>query len=214
LRFYARWVARKHRDQSEGVRHIWCRGNRRQPIFADDFDRERYLVLLGKVCRKLGWRVVAYCLMTNHVHLVIEVPADTLSYGMQLLSGQYAQAFNRRYGYVGHLFQGRFSASRVDDEAYGLQLTRYVVQNPTRAGMVEEAVDWRWSSHRAVLGKVQPPAFLDVEWTLSQFARKLELAREWYASFVDAYGHRLEERGQAPGQDPSGRGRDGPARGP
>jgi len=178
---------RKHRDQSEGVRHIICRGNRQQPIFVDDFDRERYLALLGKTCRKYGWRVVAYCLMTNHVHLVVDVPADTISRGMQLLSGQYAQAFNRRHGYKGHLFDGRFFALRVDDEAYGLQVTRYVVQNPTRAGMVRQAVDWRWSSHRAVLGKAPPPPYLDVEWTLVQFARKVELARESYASFIDAY---------------------------
>ncbi len=207
-------MARQQRDQSEGVRHIWCRGNRRQPVFVDDFDRERYLVLLDKVCKKLGWRVVAYCLMTNHVHLVVDVPAGTLAYGMQLLSGQYAQAFNRRHGYTGHLWQGRYSSTRVDDEAYGLQLSRYVVQNPTRAGMVQEAVDWKWSSHRAVLGKVAPPPFLDVEWTLVQFALKRELARESYARFVAAYGHRPQRRGQAPGQDPGGRGPGGLARGP
>jgi len=207
-------VARQLRDQSEGVRHIWCRGNRRQPVFVDDFDRERYLVLLAKVCKKLGWRVVAYCLMTNHVHLVVDVPAGTLAYGMQLLNGQYAQAFNRRHGYTGHLWQGRYSSTRVDDEAYGLQLSRYVVQNPTRAGMVEEAVDWKWSSHRAVLGKIAPPPFLDVEWTLVQFALKQELARESYARFVAAYGHWRQSRGQAPGQDPGGRGPGGPARGP
>ena len=206
-------MARKLRDQSEGVRHIICRGNRQQPIFVDDFDRERYLKLLEKVCRKCGWRVIAYCLMTNHVHLVIDVPAFTVSYGMQLLSGQYAQAFNRRHGYKGHLFEGRFFAVRVDDEAYGLQLTRYVVQNPTRAGMVETAVDWQWSSHRAVLGKTAPPPFLDVEWTLAQFARKQQLAREGYASFVDAYETRPENRGQAPGQGPRGRAEDGPAGG-
>ena len=214
FRLYARNVARTKRDQSEGVRHIWCRGNRKQPVFTDDFDRERYLVLLGKVCRKLGWRVVAYCLMTNHVHLVIDVPAETLSCGMQLLQGQYAQAFNRRHGYAGHLWQGRFAATRVDDEAYGLQVTRYVVQNPTRAGMVEEAVDWKWSSHRAVVGKVAPPPFLDVEWTLVQFARKQMQARDAYARFVAAYGRPPENRGQAPGQAPGRRGPHGHARGP
>ena len=170
-------MARKKRDQSEGIRHIWCRGNRKQPIFVDDFDRERFMVLLAKVSKKLGWRCVAYCLMGNHVHLVIYVSADTISRGMQLLNGQYAQAFNRRHGYVGHLFQGRFSDSRVDDDAYSLQVGRYVVLNPVRAGMVGDAVEWTWSSHRAMLGKVAPPPFLDVEWTLGQFARKLELAR-------------------------------------
>src|SRR5436305_8155101 len=194
------------------MRHIWCRGNRKQPIFVDDFDRERYLALLEKVAKKLGWRVIAYCLMTNHVHLLIVVPADTVSYGMQLLHGQYAQAFNRRHGYVGHLFQGRFHASRVDDEAYSLQVCRYSVLNPVRAGMVEEAVDWKWSCHRAMLGKVAPPPYLDVEWALGQFARKLDDAREAYAAFVAAGERslaqtRLERRGQAPGQVPPGRGR-------
>ena len=191
------------------MRHIWCRGNRKQPIFVDDFDRERFLVLLAKVSKKLGWRCVAYCLMGNHVHLVIDVPAFTISRGMQLLNGQYAQAFNRRHGYVGHLFQGRFSASRVDDEAYSLQVGRYVVLNPVRAGMVGDAVEWSWSSHRAMLGKVAPPPFLDVQWTLGQFARKIDLAREAYTDFVSAGQRALEharpkDRGQAPGHGPPG----------
>jgi REP element-mobilizing transposase RayT len=203
-------MARRPRDQSEGVRHVTCRGNRRQPIFVDDYDRERFLALLGKVSRKLGWRVVAYCLMPNHVHLVIDVPANTISRGMQLLNGQYAQAFNRRHGYVGHLFQGRFYAARVGTESYSLQVARYVVLNPSRAGMVQEAVEWRWSSHRAMLGKEQPPPFLDVGWTLGQFARRLELAREGYAAFVAAGERRPDQtrpdtRGQAPGQVPGGR---------
>jgi REP element-mobilizing transposase RayT len=200
-------MPRKLRDQSEGMRHVWCRGNRKQPIFVDDYDRERFMVLLGKASKKYGWRVVAYCLMGNHVHLVIDVPAFTISRGMQLLNGQYAQAFNRRHGYVGHLFQGRFSASRVDDEGYSLQVGRYVVLNPVRAGIVDEAVDWKWSNHRAMLGKVSPPPFLDVAWTLGQFARKLEQARDEYVSFVAAGKRaieqaRLEERGQAPGHGP------------
>jgi REP element-mobilizing transposase RayT len=186
------------------MRHIWCRGNRKQPIFVDDFDRERFLVLLAKVSKKLGWRCVAYCLMGNHVHLVIDVPALTISRGMQLLNGQYAQAFNRRHGYVGHLFQGRFSASRVDDEAYSLQVGRYVVLNPVRAGMVGDAVEWSWSSHRAMLGKVAPPPFLDVQWTLGRFARKIDLAREAYTDFISAGQRALEQarpkdRGQTPG---------------
>ena len=173
-------------------------------MFVDDYDRERFLVLLEKVAKKLGWRVIAYCLMTNHIHVVVYVPAFTISRGMQIVNGQYAQAFNRRYGHVGHLFQGRYYASRVDDEAYLLQVAKYVVLNPARAGMVQEAVEWQWSSHRAVLGKEQPPAFLDVRWTLGQFARRVELAREGYADFI-AVGERAladarrDDRGQAPG---------------
>ena len=168
------------------------------------------MVLFAKVCRTLGWRCIAYCLMGNHIHLVIDVPAFTISRGMQLLNGQYAQAFNRRHGYVGHLFQARFSASRVDDDAHSLQVGRYVVLNPVRAGMVEEAVDWEWSSHPAMLGKVAPPPFLDVEWTLGQYARKLDDARRAYADLIAAGEReikqtRLQNRGQAPGQVPRGR---------
>jgi REP element-mobilizing transposase RayT len=207
-------VARKLRDQTEGLRHIRCRGNRKQPIFVDDFDRERFMVLFAKVSRKLGWRCVAYCLMGNHVHLVVHVPPFTVSRGMQLLNGQYAHSFNRRHGYVGHLLEGRFRAARVDDDAYSLQVNRYVVLNQVRAGMVEEAVDWKWSSHRAMLGKVAPPPFLDVEWTLGQFNRKLERAREEYAKFVEEGERalkqaRLKRRGQAPGHEPPGHGRYG-----
>jgi putative transposase len=202
-------MARTLRDQTEGMRHIWCRGNRKQPIFLDDFDRERFMLLLGKIARMFGWRCAAYCLMDNHVHLVIHVPAFTVSRGMQLLNGRYAQLFNMRHGYVGHLFQGRFSASRVDDEGYSLQVGRYVVLNPVRAGMVEQAVEWRWSSHRAMLGKETPPPFLDVEWTLGQFARRLDDAREAYARFIAAGEQaikearleeaRLKRQGQTPG---------------
>jgi putative transposase len=192
------------------VRHIWCRGNRKHAIFSDDYDREHYLALLAKVAKKLEWRVVAYCLMTNHVHLLIEVPAFTIAKGMQILNGEYAQYINRRHGYVGHLWQGRYSASRVDDESYCLQLDRYIVNNPVRARMVDEAADWQWSSFRAALGKVAPPAYLDTEWTLKQFARRLDHARTLYRDFVDAARTAdrppvPKPRGQTPGQVPRGR---------
>jgi putative transposase len=92
-------VPRPLRVEAPGIYHVTCRGNRRQPIFADDHDRGRYLALLAAVSAKLGWRCLAYCLMSNHVHLVLDVPDQTLSRGMQLLSGRYAQAYNRRHGW-------------------------------------------------------------------------------------------------------------------
>ena len=192
------------------MRHIWCRGNRKHAIFSDDYDREHYLALLAKVAKKLEWRVIAYCLMTNHVHLLIEVPAFTIAKGMQILNGEYAQYINRRHGYVGHLWQGRYSASRVDDESYCLQLDRYIVNNPVRAGMVDAAADWQWSSFRAALGKAAAPAYLDTEWTLKQFAHRLDRARTLYQGFVDAARTAdrppvPEPRGQTPGQVPRGR---------
>jgi REP element-mobilizing transposase RayT len=172
--------------QAPGIYHVTCRGNRRQPIFTDDYDRERYLALLAAVSRRLGWRCLAYCLMTNHVHLVLDVPGQTLSRGMQLLSGRYAQAYNRRHGWIGHLFQGRFHSVVVEEEGHSLELARYLVLNPERAGAVARAVDWRWSSHRALLGKAPAPAFLDAQGT-----RRLS-------------GTGIS-RGQTPGRVPPGR---------
>ena len=205
---YRRVVPRPLRIQAPGIYHIWCRGNRRQAIFTDDHDRERYLGLLAAVAKQLGWRCLAYCLMTNHVHLVIDVPDQTLSRGMQVLSGRYAQAYNMRHGWVGHLFQGRFASERVETEAYSLELGRYVVLNPQRAGMVRRAVNWRWSSYRAMVGRAPAQPFLDTSWTLRQFGKVLSKARAAYAAFVEA-GVGLGRppntgisRGQTPGRVP------------
>jgi putative transposase len=206
------------------VRQITCRGNRRQPIFVDHYDRERFLALLAKVAKRYGWRVIAYALTTNRVQLVIDVPAFTISRGMQILNGQYAQAFNRRHGYVGHLFERRYDATRIDMEPSS-PAAGYVVLSPSRAGMVQEPVTWRRTSHRALLGKQQPPPFLDIRWTLDRLARRSELARPGNSEFSAGGGRppdatrpepagtesprpagtRREDRGQAPGQVPRGR---------
>jgi REP element-mobilizing transposase RayT len=128
-------MPRPLRDQSAGLRHVMCRGNRGQPIFVDDLDRRRYVWLLDEACHRYGWRAAGYCLMTNHVHLVANVGAGTISRGMQWLSGKYGQLFNRRHGVNGHLFQGRFRAEIIADEAYAIEVVRYVDLNPVRAGV-------------------------------------------------------------------------------
>lgn len=133
--------------------HVTSRGNARARIYADDADRRNFLELLGAVCDRHRWRVHAYCLMGNHYHLVIETPEPTLSKGMRHLNGVYTQAFNRRHRKVGHLFQGRYTAILVDKDKYLLELARYVVLNPVRAGMVKSAGQWPWSSYRALIGK-------------------------------------------------------------
>ena len=183
---YARDVPRPHRVQAAGIRHVVCRGIRGLPIFVDDFDREWYLGMLDLVCRDFEWRVLAWCLMTNHVHLVVDVPEDTISRGMQLLSGNYGQAFNWRHGHTGHLFQGRFHDELVDDASYGLTVVRYVDRNPERAGLVDDPAGWRWSSYRALVGLDAPRPFHDTAWTLEQFSSDPVRARELYADFVAA----------------------------
>ena len=105
--------------------HITSRGNERKAIYVDDTDFELFLTLLGKVCEQYNWVVHAYCLMTNHYHLLVETPDANLSKGMRQLNGTFTQAINRQHQRVGHLFQGRYKAILVDKDAYLLELSRY-----------------------------------------------------------------------------------------
>jgi len=122
--------------------------------------------------------------MTNHYHLVIETPDANLAKGMRQLNGVYTQCFNRHHGHVGHVFQGRYKAILVDRDAYLLELARYVVLNPVRAGMVKSPQQWRWSSYAAMMGEVQAPEWLATSGLLRQFGRTTAQAREHYAQFV------------------------------
>ena len=149
--------------------HLTARGNARADIFADDADRRLFLELLGKEITQQGWRCYAYCLMDNHYHLLIETPEANLVAGMRRLNGVYTQAFNRRHGRVGHVFQGRYKSIVVYKDRYGLELCRYIVLNPMRARMVKRAQHWRWSSYRASAGEVTAPAWLEAEWVRGQF---------------------------------------------
>ena len=124
---------------------IW-RGNAKQAVYLDDVDRWTYLRLLGLSIRKRRWRCLAYCLMDNHVHLLLETPHAGLAVGMQWLHGVYAQTFNERHGRVGHLFQGRYGSVRVTTDAQLWALLRYVGVNPVEAGLCASPSDWRWRS--------------------------------------------------------------------
>ncbi len=135
---------------------------------------------------RFGWRIHAFVLMTNHYHLLLETPEPTLSRGMRELNGIYTQRFNRTHDRVGHLFQGRFKGILVEKESHLLELTRYVTLNPVRAGIVTRPEDWPWSSYRGTAGLQTPPDWLEVEWTLNQFAPDHDEARRQYREFVAA----------------------------
>jgi len=141
--------------------------------------------VLGQVCKRFNWVVHAWCQMTNHYHLLIETPEGNLSAGMRQLNGVFTQNFNRRHARVGHVFQGRYKAILVDRDAYLLELARYIVLNPVRAGMVAQAPDWPWSSCRAMLGQAPAPAWLSVSKLLMAFAEQPELAVARYLKFVE-----------------------------
>ena len=131
---------------AQALYHVTSRGDRREPIYVDDLDRTEWLEVLSQVCARFNWRCHAWCLMGNHFHVLIETPEPNLSAGMRQLNGVYTQRFNHRHGKVGHVFQGRFKAILVERESYLLEVSRYVVLNPVRAGIVRDVADWPWSS--------------------------------------------------------------------
>ncbi len=164
--------------------HVTARGDRREDIFEDDLDRQMFLATLEQAVTQFNWICHAWCLMDNHYHLLVQTPDGNLSKGMRQLNGVYTQASNRRHRRVGHLFQGRFKAILVDSDAYLLELTRYIVLNPVRAGMAKKASDWPWSSYRASVGLAPPAPWLAVDGLLAQFAKRRSLAQQRYAQFV------------------------------
>ena len=184
-------MARQLRLEFEGAfYHVTARGNARQPIFQDDADRQQFLNLLGREILQQRWRCYAYCLMDNHYHLLLETPEANLSRGMRRLNASYTQRFNRRHGRVGHVLQGRFKSILVEKESYLLELCRYLVLNPVRAGVVDTAPDWRWSSYRATAGDEPAPTWLDVAGVLALFDPKPRAAQRAYRHFVHAgIGH-------------------------
>ena len=166
--------------------HVTARGNERRAIFLDDLDTDRAMFLdtLAQAVERFDWVCHGYCLMTNHYHLLIETPDANLSKGMRQLNGVYTQYLNRSHGRVGHLFQGRYQGILVEKEAYLLELARYVVLNPVRAGMVSTPEDWHWSSYRATAGLDSAPAFLTTDWLLRSFADRKGAAVAAYQRFV------------------------------
>lgn len=162
------------------------RGNAKQSIYLDEADRGAFLDIVSSAVKRYNWLCHAYCLMTNHYHLVIETPDGNLSEGMRHINGVYTQFFNRKHETVGHLFQGRFKAILVEKDSHLLELCRYVALNPVRAGMVKGPHQWKWSSYGATAGTKRRPGFLQVEWVLSQFGTRRAAAREGYKKFVRA----------------------------
>lgn len=164
--------------------HITSRGDRREDIYLDDEDREAWLEVLATTCERFNWVVHAYCQMSNHYHLLVETVDGNLSRGMRQLNGIYTTRFNRRHKMEGHLFQGRYKSILVQKGDHLLELSRYVVLNPLRAGMVERLEQWYWSSYLAVIGRKAAPEWLDCDWLLNQFGHTRSEAVDGYRAFI------------------------------
>lgn len=167
-----------------GLYHVTSRGDGREDIYLSEGDRLAWLDVFGLVCKRFNWVCHAWCQMTNHYHILIETPETNLAQGMRQLNGVYTQRFNRAHGRVGHVFQGRYKAILVERDSYLLELARYVVLNPLRAGMVQRLETWPWSSYLATCGQTPAPAWLQPDWILAQFGRQRARAICKYVEFV------------------------------
>jgi putative transposase len=188
-------MARKLRVQYPGaVYHVMNRGDRREPIFDDDQDRVIFLETLGEACEKTDWQVHAWCLMSNHFHLVSETPRGNLVPGMQWLLGVYTNRFNHRHKEFGHLFSGRYKALHVDGSGSGYlkAVCDYVHLNPVRAGLLapeQPLQSYPWSSYPLYLEEpAKRPAWLRVDRLLGEWGIPKDSAagREQFAGLVEA----------------------------
>ena len=174
----------------DALYQVTARGDRREAIFEDDVDRGAVLAVLEQGLERFDAVVYAYCLMGNHYHAVVQTRQPNLSRLMRHINGVYTQTYNRRHAKVGHLFQGRFKAVMVQEDAYFLEVCRYVDLNPVRAGMLKQPQDWAWSSYRAHVGQVEGPRWLESatlhHWLAPRAPRRDGPKR--YAQFV-AQGH-------------------------
>lgn len=167
-----------------GYYHVIQRGVERRDIFIDGRDYERFLGMLAEAVEQDDCRIHGYCLMPNHVHLVVQAGMEPISKAMQRLFFRYAGAFNRRHGRSGHLFQGRYKAVLVASDAYVQELIRYVHLNPVRAGMRRKPERYRYSSHRDYI-RGKEPEWLTTRNVLGMFGSRLSTARKRFAQFVD-----------------------------
>ncbi|MBA2584992.1 MAG: transposase [Chthoniobacterales bacterium] len=162
--------------------HLMSRGDGRERIFADDQDRAHFLRTLGEACTRSGWRVDAYCLMSNHFHAVVETAQPNLGAGMQWLLGTYTQRFNRRHRRWGHVFGGRYKAQLIDERSpsYLVQACNYVHLNPARSGLVpagERLERYGWSSYPAYLRPALRSKWLRVERLLGEHGLQVDSAK-------------------------------------
>ncbi|HEY0415315.1 MAG TPA: transposase [Gaiellaceae bacterium] len=174
------------RDESPGYHHVVARGNNKRPIYVDDHDRVVFCLTVQRVARKYGWTVLAYCLMENHYHLLLTVGNKGLAAGMCELNTGYARTFNATHGRINHLFGRRYWSRRVTSDASLLNVIRYIVQNPRRAGGSKPLDGYRWTSYAATIGLALADIQLARDELLALFGRTPESAVDRFRAFCSA----------------------------
>lgn len=176
-------VARVPREKSaSGIYHVMLRGINRQTIFEDDEDRETFIGTVNTFQGDSNYKVYAYCLMDNHVHLLIHELDDSISTAIKRIAARYVYWFNRKYGRCGHLFQGRFKSEVVEDDRYFLTVLRYIHQNPLRAGLARDMDPCQWTSYGEYIVKGRQPV-VDIDMGLGLFSAHRGRAIKAYIEF-------------------------------
>lgn len=166
-------MSRKPRLYTEsGIYHVILRGNNQQNLFYDNEDRYFFRNRMKKYARELKIEVYCYCLMSNHIHLLIKTECF-LSLYIQKMANSYVYYFNRKYGRSGHLFQGRFKSEPVDDDIYFKTVLRYIIQNPSKAGL-SDFKTYKWSNYAALIGNNQD-GITDIKRTYEKFGNEIKL---------------------------------------
>jgi putative transposase len=176
---------KKHEWYIGAKLHVIARGNHRNDIFRDESDYELYLYYIKEAMEyyENKYYIITYVLMTNHMHLVIETTDLDISHFIKRVHSRYAWNFNKKYKYIGHLFQDRYRSELIEDDKYMLEVSRYVHLNPVRANMVEKPEDYQWSSYRMYIGEKEEK-LITSKVVLSYFKKGKE--KESYKKFVES----------------------------
>lgn len=172
------------REAAGGLHHITAKSPSRRLLFIDDSDRQRYLGLLAREIRERQWRMLTFCLLSNHLHLLIETPEPDLGAGMKAVHQKFSRLTNQARGEGGHLFGARFYSGVVESERHALGCLRYIARNPVKASICSTPQEWSWSAHRALAGMAAAPSFLDVAATYEHLGDTPSQARDAYVRLV------------------------------
>lgn len=179
-------MARRHRPLGANcMYHLTQRGNNRGLIFRDDHDRRLFLSMLAGTVERRDWSCLAYCLMTNHLHLIVRTPEPDLADGMRDMLRGFAQGFNRRHARTDHVFGRRYGSVVIETDSQLLATLRYVALNPIEAGLVAHPARWPWSSYAALSGLVPSPWFLATDVVLGHLSSDRAAARQVARKFVE-----------------------------
>lgn len=174
-------MPRKARQKSSsGIYHIMVRGINRQDLFEDDEDRQRLIETLALYKEKSGYRLYGYCMMSNHIHIILKEEKESISLIMKRISSSYVYYYNLKYSRCGHLFQERFKSEVVENDSYFLTVLRYVHQNPIKANMIKKLNEYKWSSYNEYINGSK---IIDTDFALKMFSKDKVTAMQRFINF-------------------------------